>query len=127
MVLADTQFGRIPVKPEIERAWIRRQVEEYENELNEMKEKGDDDSPMAKRSQKDMQNRINHFRDKVTLLEKQISERRDNDDTIYFTNLGIDQLFVDEADRYKNLYFPTNKGDIKGFKTPGHSGLTICC
>lgn len=36
-----------------------------------------------------------------------------------FEELGIDQIFVDEADMFKNLYFPTTHSTVKGISTTG--------
>lgn len=50
-------------------------------------------------------------------LEAKLAERLDRerkDNTINFDDLGIDALIVDEAHKFKNLYFPTRMGRIPG-------------
>ena len=37
-----------------------------------------------------------------------------SDDTQSFETLGVDQIYVDEADRYKNLPYVTNMGSARG-------------
>jgi len=46
-------------------------------------------------------------------LKDALAEER-KDDAVYFEDLGIDQLFVDEAHRYKSLPCYSKMGNIKG-------------
>ena len=44
---------------------------------------------------------------------------KDSDSTIFFDDLGIDTLFVDEAHNFKNISIETKHGQIPGLKTKG--------
>jgi hypothetical protein len=45
---------------------------------------------------------------------KQRADRERKDNTVTFEELGVDQLFVDEADAYKNLFYTTKMNRIAG-------------
>ena len=45
---------------------------------------------------------------------KQRADRERKDNTITFEELGVDQIFVDEADLYKNLFYTTKMNRIAG-------------
>ena len=45
---------------------------------------------------------------------KQRADRERKDHTITFEELGVDQIFVDEADLYKNLFYTTKMNRIAG-------------
>ena len=45
---------------------------------------------------------------------KQRADRERKDNTLTFEELGVDQIFVDEADLYKNLFYTTKMNRIAG-------------
>src|SRR2546422_10058042 len=45
---------------------------------------------------------------------KQRADRENKDNTLSFEELGVDQIFVDEADLYKNLFYTTTMNRIAG-------------
>ena len=45
---------------------------------------------------------------------RKLMETGRQDNTVYWEDLGVDQLLVDEAQRYKNLYTYTSLGHVKG-------------
>ncbi len=49
----------------------------------------------------------------VAKLKKR-ADRESKDDTLTFEELGVDQIFVDEADLYKNLFYTTKMNRIAG-------------
>ena len=52
-------------------------------------------------------------RTKLAELQAALTEVADRKGE-YFEDLGVDQLYVDEADNYKNLRYVTKMGDVKG-------------
>ena len=49
------------------------------------------------------------------LKKLQASDRKD--DVIYFEQLGVDRMFVDESDNYKNLFLYTKMRNVAGLST----------
>jgi len=61
----------------------------------------------------------------VFRLEQRLKQKLDKtkrDDIIDFEELGIDGIFVDEADEFKNLAYTTKMEKVKGMGTPMGSG-----
>ena len=108
VILTDDQFKRIPVLPETEARWVEDQIAETRDVLNALEQEGH----TSARTQKDIEKMI---KDKeAQLLDLRAKIGKQSDDTIHFEHLGVDQLYVDEADRFKNLPFPTRMGRLKG-------------
>ena len=108
VVLSSEQFEKIPISPETETKWISQQKQELAGALLDF----DADSTESKRTQKQMQARIENYETRLKELADKMADR--SDDTQYFETLGIDQIYVDEADRYKNLPYVTNMGAGRG-------------
>ncbi len=51
---------------------------------------------------------------RLTAKLKQRADRERKDKAVTFEELGVDQLFVDEADAYKNLFYTTKMNRIAG-------------
>lgn len=60
--------------------------------------------------------RMNALKKRLDLL---MSEEEGLDETIYFDELGITRLFVDEAHYYKNVPFDTKMGSVSGLNPQG--------
>ena len=75
--------------------------------LNAMDAEGDS------KSVKDTEKAIEQQKVKIAKLLGQAAEW-EKFDLPHFEDLGVDFLMVDEAHFYKNLFFPTSMGDIKG-------------
>jgi N12 class adenine-specific DNA methylase len=108
VVMAQSHFDRIPVHPETEAKYMRERI-------------------MELRAAKEAAVLANCDRVTVRSIEKSIekAEARLKDDleraretldktTMYFENLGVDLLIVDEAHEYKNLPLLTNYRNVKG-------------
>ena len=107
VILTTEQFEKIPLSPETESRWIRQQMAEMQGALFDV-----EDSRDGQRTQKQMQKKIENYKVRLQELADRMKERSDDAQT--FETLGIDQIYVDEADRYKNLPYVTNKGNVKG-------------
>lgn len=111
IIMSHETFKRIPMSDEAYRAYYEEQLDLYREQLEAAKSEG------KKYSQKDIEDAIKKLE---TKLGKLINEQEKFDvgsDT--FETLGIDQLFVDEADMFKNLEFPTKLVDVHGIKNNG--------
>ena len=109
IILTPEQFLRIPVSLEKQEEFIESQVKDLEYLYNRRAEENSRRSP----HQKEIQLALKRKRVKLTNIREQINRKTDRD-AIAFEDLGVDQLFVDEADLYKNLGYITQMNPMKG-------------
>ena len=109
VILTIDQFEKIGVRPETEAAWQERHVEELRDAFEDSMQNGDTKS----RTHKQLQTALQNERKRLADLQEAISTQADKKGE-YFEDLGIDQIFVDEADNYKNLRYVTKMGQVKG-------------
>ena len=117
IVLTGEQFNSIPVSPELEARWIQEQKWEYEEALRQMQ--ADHEGSKRKGRQKELETKISDFEARLRTLREEMKARTDEGMVRHFDKMGVDQLFVDEADRYKNLKLHTQMGDVKGMPGSG--------
>ena len=86
--------------------FVQKQVAELDAEIGQAKESKDDNRRIVKELEK--------AKKRLTVRLKKRADRDSKDRTITFEELGIDQLFVDEADLYKNLAYTTKMNRIAG-------------
>lgn len=105
IIISHNMFERFPLTPETTAAFIQEQVDTLERTVKEAK-----GEHMSKRSISGMETRIANLKEKL----KDILDTDLDDIGIPFEQLGIDQLFVDEADMFKNLYYTTSMDRVSG-------------
>lgn len=110
VIVAHSSFKFIPVPRDVEMQFMREQIDEIVQAIQEQERAEREDGRRQKsRSIKDLEK----FRDKLKdKLKKLASAPKDN--LIDFQGMGIDALFVDEAHNYKNLFFTTQKTGVQG-------------
>ena len=108
VIVSGEQFSSIPLLPETESKWLRKQRDELEAALLDM----DTTTAGGRRAQNDITTRIDNYETRLKYLVAQMQDR--SDDVLAFEQLGVDQLYIDEADRYKNLPYTTRMGGVKG-------------
>lgn len=105
IVIGHTQFERIPLSKERQRATISRQLEDITNAINELSEENGERYTI-----KQME------RTRKTLLNKlaKLNDQSRKDDVVTFEQLGVDRLFVDESHFYKNMFLYTKMRNVAG-------------
>ena len=109
IILTMDQFKNIQVRPDTEAAWQELHVEQLRDAFAASLESGDTKS----RTHKQIETALKNERTKLADLQADIANMADQRGE-YFEDLGIDQIFVDEADNYKNLRYVSKMGEIKG-------------
>ena len=109
IILTMDQFKNIQVRPDTEAAWQELHVEQLRDAFAASMESGDTKS----RTHKQIETALKNERTKLADLQADIANMADQRGE-YFEDLGIDQIFVDEADNYKNLRYVSKMGEIKG-------------
>ncbi len=104
VIVAHSSFEKLPVSKDTIEKFMRRQIADLESSIRAMKDDGG--TRMVKRLEKTKK----RFQEK---LKERLNEHR-KDNTISFEDLGVDQLYVDEADMFKNLFFSTKMTRVAG-------------
>jgi N12 class adenine-specific DNA methylase len=108
VIITHSALGKIPLKPESEAAYLEDEINDLREALEAARQEGE------KITVKDLEKRL--ARQEAKLQEKLMQAREKQDKTITWEELGVDQLFVDEADLFKNLDFPTRRTRLAGVK-----------
>lgn len=105
IIISHDLFQRFPLSPETAADFIREQIDILERTIQEAH-----DNKMNTRTMASLENKKAALQDR---LEDILNTNLD-DIGIPFEALGIDQLFVDEADMFKNLHFATSMDRVSG-------------
>lgn len=106
VVLGHTQFERIPISKERQEDLLNDQINSILMAIDEEKIANGDYAISIKaleRTKKGLETRL-----------KKLQETSKRDDVIFFEELGVDKLFVDESHNFKNLFLFTKKSNIAG-------------
>ena len=101
----DSQFERIPLSIERQQRTIRSQIEELVQGITEEK---------ARNGNKFTIKQLEKTKKSLLVRLEKLNDQSKKDQVINFEELGIDRLFVDEADGYKNLYLYTKMRNVAG-------------
>lgn len=105
VIIGHSQFEKIPVSVERQRKLIEDQIQSITDGIKDLRINGGErfSVKQLERTKKGLKKR----------LEKLNNDER-KDDVIYFEELGIDRLFVDESHNYKNLFLYTKMRNVAG-------------
>ena len=105
VVIGHSQLIKIPISNERQEKYIRDQLEDVENGIRDLKTtKGERfQIKQLERTKRNLEARL-----------KKLTESTVRDDVVTFEELGIDRLFIDEADMFKNAYFFTKMSNVAG-------------
>lgn len=106
VIIAQSSFAKINISPERQIAKIQEEIAAIERSIEMQWE--DSNSPSG--SVKNLE-RIKKGRE--AQLKKLLDETK-KDNVLIFEKLGVDYLFVDEADAYKNLFLYTKMNNVAG-------------
>ena len=108
VIIGHSQFERIPISPERQERLLHQQIEEITDGIQDTKLAGGNSFTIKslERTKKGLEARLKKL---------QASDRKD--DVIYFEQLGVDRMFVDESDNYKNLFLYTKMRNVAGLST----------
>ena len=105
IIIGHSQLIKIPVSKEREEQFIQDQINELINDIAEMKEQNAESFTV-----KDMERTKRDYEAKL----KKLIEKPIKDDMVTFEEMGVDKLFIDEADMFKNLSVSTKMRNISG-------------
>ncbi len=105
VIIGHSQFEKIPLSPERQKAVIEDQIDEIIEAIREAKEE-DGDRFTVKQLEKTKKN--------LEAKLKRLTESKKKDNVVTFEELGVDRLFVDEAHSFKNLFLHTKMSRVAG-------------
>ena len=105
IVIGHSQFERVPLSPERQKAIIERQIDDITLALADA------------RSENSRSFTVKQMEKTKKTLEAKLQKLNDQtrkDDVVTFEELGVDRLFVDESHFYKNMFLYTKMRNIAG-------------
>ena len=105
IIIGHSQFEKIPMSIERQRAILEQQLEEVTNGIADLKRnRGDNFSvKQLERTKKSVKQKLD-----------KLNDQSKKDDVVTFEELGVDRLFIDESHYYKNLFLYTKMRNVGG-------------
>jgi N12 class adenine-specific DNA methylase len=117
VIISQDQFKMIPMSDDYQKGTIQKQIDSIIAMQEELKaNKGGNPSTTMQLEKR--------RKSLATKLEKLADAKRDTDN-ITFEETGIDYIFVDEAQKYKNLAYTTNLSNVADMGKPDGNQLTF--
>ena len=105
VIIGHSQFEKIPLSPERQKAVIEEQIEEIVAAIAEAKAE-DGERYTIKQMEKTKKN--------LEVKLQKLADGKKKDSVVTFEELGVDRLFVDEAHGFKNLFLHTKMRNVAG-------------
>lgn len=105
VIIGHSQFEKIPVSIQRQRAILEQQMDEIILGIREAKAGKAENFTIKQmeKTRKGLQNRLDKLNDQSR-----------KDDVVTFEELGVDRLFIDESHYYKNLFLYTKMRNVSG-------------
>ena len=108
VIIGHSQFEKIPLSAERQERLIQEQMDEIEEAIEEAKAQVGEHFTV-----KQLEKLRKSLKQKLEKLQG--TDRKD--DVVTFEQLGVDRLFVDESQNYKNLFLYTKMRNVAGLST----------
>ena len=105
IIIGHSQFEKIPMSVERQRAILEQQIDEIMMGISEAKEANAERFTIKQmmKTQKGLQTKIDKLNDQSR-----------KDDVVTFEELGVDRIFIDESHYFKNLFLYTKMRNVGG-------------
>ena len=105
VIIGHSQFEKIPMSAERQRAILEQQIAEIVAGIEEVKRNRGENFTIKQmeKTRKSLQAKLNKLNDQSR-----------KDDVVTFEELGVDRLFIDESHFYKNLFLSTKMRNVGG-------------
>jgi N12 class adenine-specific DNA methylase len=111
ILVTHSSFERIGLSRGFQERFLREQIAEYDQLLFE--------HAAAKGASRNLIKTIEKQKAARALRLKDLLAEEKKDDGVHFEEIGVDHLFIDEAQYYKNLETPTKMERVAGLQTGG--------
>ena len=108
VIIGHSQFEKIPISKERQERLLRDQIDDITNGLEELR---------FSRSQRFTVKQLEKTKRSLEARLRKLEAEDRKDDVITFEQLGVDRMFVDESDNYKNLFLYTKMRNVAGLST----------
>ena len=108
VILAHSQFEKIPISTERQIAMLERQINDIENAIYEIKRENGENGSVKQ---------MVIFRKNLDERLKKLSAEEKKDNLLTFEQLGVDMMMVDEAHFFKNCFVFTKLRNVAGITT----------
>ena len=105
IIIGHSQFEKIPMSAERQRAILERQIEEILDGIEQAK---------AQKAERYTVKQMERTRKSLATRLAKLNAQSRKDDTVTFEQLGIDRLFIDESHYFKNLFLATKMRNVGG-------------
>jgi N12 class adenine-specific DNA methylase len=105
VIISHRSFEFLPVSDKLFNRFMGEQLAQLEDAIRQARQ-DEGGSRIVKELEK--------AKKRLNAKLRQRADRERKDDAITFEELGVDQLFIDEADAYKNLFYTTKMSRIAG-------------
>lgn len=105
VVIGHSQFEKIPLSPERQKAILQEQIDQVIDGIQEAK---------AQDGERYTIKQLEKSRKSLEARMVKLNDQSRKDDVITFEELGVDKLFVDEAHGFKNLFLATKMRNVAG-------------
>ena len=105
VIIGHSQFEKIPMSIERQRAVLQGQLDEIVDGIAEAK---------SARAERFTVKQLEKTKKQIKLKLEKLNDQSRKDDVVTFEELGVDRLFVDEAHFYKNLFLFTKMRNVAG-------------
>ncbi len=108
IIVPHSSFNLIPNDPVSEEAYVQELLADLEEQIRQAKDAEGKDAP----SVKEMERQKRKLKDRIDAIHHRIAERAEG--SMYFEQLGVDALLIDEAHEFKKPPFITKITGVKG-------------
>ena len=105
VIIGHSQFEKIPMSIERQRAFLEEQLDDITNGINEVKRNRGDSFSVKE---------LERTRKSVKQKLDKLNDQSRKDDVVTFEELGVDRIFIDESHYYKNLFLYTKMRNVGG-------------
>ena len=109
VIMSHDQFGKIPQSPEMQQQILQAELDSVEENLEVVKQQGHD---VSRGMLKGLIKRKENLTAKIATIQYQMEQNKDS--IVDFKQMGIDHIFVDESQNFKNLMFNTRHDRVAG-------------
>jgi N12 class adenine-specific DNA methylase len=106
VIVSHSSFEKLPVSDETFARFVGKQIDQLEEAITEARGESGDNRRIVKELEKAKKRLATRIKDRA--------DRENKDNAVTFEQLGIDQIFVDESDLYKNLSYVSKMNRIAG-------------
>ncbi len=105
IIIAHSQFTKMPISLERQQVLIEQQIKDISEGIRQVKNDNGENFTIKQ---------LEAMRKKMEERLKKLNDQSNKDDILCFEQLGIDMMFIDEADIFKNLFIYSKMTNVSG-------------